>query len=122
MTRLSDFTDDLISFAISMRGGGCKNGAPQLSRVKNATWCVLQVKEYEMPRKNAFALMQTGVIAVPRAEAPCELTGEQADEWRAIVNTMPAEHFMRGNAPLLTQLCRQTARRIAQLVELEAER
>jgi hypothetical protein len=77
-----------------------------------------------MPRKNALALMQTGVIAVPRAEAPCELTGEQADEWRAIVNTMPAEHFMRGNFPLLAQLCRHvvTARRIAQLLELEAER
>ena len=77
-----------------------------------------------MPRKSAFALMQTGVIAVPRADAPYELTGEQADEWRAIVNTMPAEHFMRGNFPMLAQLCRHivSARRIARLVELEAER
>jgi hypothetical protein len=32
---------------------------------------------------------------------------------------MPADHFMRGNYPLLTQLCRHIAssRRVAQLIE-----
>ena len=54
-----------------------------------------------------------------RPEAPGDLTIEQSEEWHAIVNTMPADHFMRGNYPLLAQLCRHivAARRVAHLVE-----
>jgi hypothetical protein len=55
---------------------------------------------------------------VQRPDAPYDLTDEQADEWRAIVNTMPADHFMRGNFALLGQYCRHViaARRVAQLI------
>ena len=54
-----------------------------------------------------------------RPEPPEELTDEEAHEWREIVGVMPAEHFMRANLPLLTQLCRHiiAARRVAQLLE-----
>jgi len=57
-----------------------------------------------------------------RPEAPDDLTDEQSEEWHAIVNTMPADHFMRGNFPLLSQLCRHivASRRIAQLIEQAA--
>ena len=56
---------------------------------------------------------------VQRPDAPYDLTDEQSEEWRAIVSTMPPDHFMRGNFALLSQLCRHvvSARRIAQLIE-----
>ena len=59
---------------------------------------------------------------IRRPEAPDDLTDEQSEEWHAIVNTMPADHFMRGNFPLLSQLCRHivASRRIAQLIEQAA--
>jgi hypothetical protein len=55
---------------------------------------------------------------VSRADAPYDLTDEESDEWRAIVASMPAEHFARIHYPMLTQLCRHTgaARRVAQLI------
>jgi hypothetical protein len=55
---------------------------------------------------------------IQRPDAPYELTDEEADEWRAVVNTMPAGHFMRGNYALLSQYCRHViaARRVAQLI------
>ena len=54
---------------------------------------------------------------------PGDLTIEQSEEWCAIVQAMPADHFMRGNYPLLAQLCRHivSARRVAQLIEQTAE-
>jgi chaperone required for assembly of F1-ATPase len=54
-----------------------------------------------------------------RPDAPYDLTDEQAEEWRAVVNTMPADHFMRGNYALLSQYCRHTitARRVSQLID-----
>ena len=60
---------------------------------------------------------------IQRPDAPYDLADEEADEWRAIVNTMPADHFMRGNFPLLAQLCRHVvaSRRVAQLIKLVCE-
>ena len=60
---------------------------------------------------------------IQRPDPPLDLTDEQSDEWRAVVNTMPADHFMRGNYPLLSQLCRHivSSRRIAQLIEQVAK-
>jgi hypothetical protein len=49
---------------------------------------------------------------VQRPDAPYDLTGEESEEWRAIVQTMPADHFMRGNYPLLAQLCRHIVQRV----------
>jgi hypothetical protein len=56
---------------------------------------------------------------VQRPDAPYELTDEAADEWRGIVRSMPADHFTKGNFPMLAQLCRHiiAARRIDQLIE-----
>jgi hypothetical protein len=60
---------------------------------------------------------------IQRPDAPYDLTDEEADEWRAIVTTMPADHFMRGNHALLGQYCRHivAARRVAQLIESAAK-
>lgn len=70
-------------------------------------------------RKSVAALS----VAVPlgitnRPDAPYDLTDEQADEWRAVVNRMPADWFQRETWPLLSQHCRHVvaARRLAQLI------
>jgi hypothetical protein len=52
------------------------------------------------------------VSFIRRPEPPAELTDEQAEEWRAIVGVMPADHFMRGNYPLLAQCVAAAERRI----------
>ena len=54
-----------------------------------------------------------------RPDAPKELTREQAEEWRAIVERMPPEWFPREIHPLLIQYCRHitNARHISGLVE-----
>jgi len=59
-----------------------------------------------------------GVIA-SRPDAPYTLTDAEADEWRAIVASMPPEHFARTHYPMLTQLCRHkvASNRVAQLIE-----
>lgn len=59
------------------------------------------------------------VEVVQRPDAPYELTDEQVDEWRAIVNSLPADWFQRGNHALLVQYCREwsSARRVALLIE-----
>lgn len=60
---------------------------------------------------------------VQRPDAPYDLSDEQADEWRAVVDAMPAGHFMRGNYALLTQYCRHVvaARRLGLLIEASAK-
>lgn len=66
------------------------------------------------------------VEVVQRADAPYDLTDEQADEWRSVVNRLPAEWFPRETWPMLSQYCRHVvaARRVSQLVtaaEAQAE-
>lgn len=54
-----------------------------------------------------------------RPPAPYELSDDEAArEWDAIVATMPADHFMKANHPLLVQYCRHivAARRLDQLI------
>lgn len=60
-----------------------------------------------------------GIETIRRPEAPSELTDEQASEWEAIVNRMPADWFPRETHPMLAQYCRHAvrARRLAQLVD-----
>ena len=71
------------------------------------------------PSMASLTVPQFPTEIVRRPDAPCDLTIEQSEEWCAIVQAMPADHFMRGNFPLLAQLCRHivSARRIAHLVE-----
>lgn len=70
-------------------------------------------------RETAVAALMPDVSVVHRPDAPYDLTDEQAIEWRAIVNRMPADWFPRETHGLLAQYCRHVvaARRTAQLVE-----
>lgn len=59
-----------------------------------------------------------GIETVRRPDPPDELTDEQAEEWRAVVNRMSADWFPRETHGMLAQYCRHVvaARRVAQLV------
>ena len=76
-------------------------------------------------RKSAasLAVMQMAgpLDRVERPDAPYDLTDEQATEWRAIVNRMPADWFTRETWPMLAQLCRHViaSRRLAMLIAAE---
>lgn len=72
-------------------------------------------------RKSAASLeiaSPSHVSAIERPDAPYDLTDEQADEWWAVVNRMPADWFPRETHAMLAQYCRHVvaARRVAQLV------
>lgn len=73
-------------------------------------------------RKSAASLAivskESLIEAIPRPDAPYDLTDEQADEWRAVTNRLPADWFPRETWPLLSQYCRHVvnARRVSQLV------
>lgn len=60
----------------------------------------------------------SGVEVVKRPQPPHELTTEQAGEWIAVVERMPADWFPRETQAMLAQYCRHVvaARRIAQLI------
>ena len=64
-------------------------------------------------------MIDGSTTAIQRPDAPYNLTDTEAEEWRAIVNSMPAEHFARVHYPMLVQLCRHIVQsnRIAQLIE-----
>lgn len=53
-----------------------------------------------------------------RPEAPPDLTDDQAEEWEAVVNRLPADWFPRETHPLLAQFCRHVvaSRRIASMI------
>jgi len=61
---------------------------------------------------------------IERPEAPLDLTPEQSDVWRSIVDAMPADWFPRETWSLLSQYCRHTvaARRVAHLIDVETAR
>jgi hypothetical protein len=72
----------------------------------------------------SLALPPPGIEAVARPDAPYDLTDEQAAEWWALVNRMPADWFPRETHGLLAQYCRHVvaARRIAEMIgSLETE-
>lgn len=60
-----------------------------------------------------------GIETVRRPEPPTELTDEQAAEWRAMVNRLPADWFPRETQGMLAAYCRHvvSARRVAQLLQ-----
>lgn len=59
---------------------------------------------------------KNGLEKVERPDAPYELDDEEALEWKAQVEAMPAGHFTRSTFPLLVQLCGHvvTSRRLKQ--------
>ena len=58
------------------------------------------------------------VQSLQRPDAPYDLTDEQAEEWWAVVNRMPADWFPRETHALLAQFCRHvvSSRHVAQLI------
>jgi len=65
-----------------------------------------------------------GITAIHRPGAPDELTDEQAYEWLAVVNCMPADHFARSTHAMLTAYCKHVVanRRVGQLIAAEESR
>jgi hypothetical protein len=59
------------------------------------------------------------IAVIERPQAPLALTPDETDEWRAVVDAMPADWFPRETWPLLAQYCRHsvTSRRIGQLID-----
>lgn len=78
-----------------------------------------------MPRKSAAALSVVAPLpGQKRPEPPEELTKDEAVEWRAVVDRLPADWFPRESHQLLVQYCRHVvkARVIAGLIaDFEAE-
>ena len=72
-----------------------------------------------MPKKQLAIVDNSKILSIPRAQPPAELTTEEATEWTALTNRMPADYFGREHYPTMIQLCRHTvaARRVAQLIE-----
>lgn len=72
------------------------------------------------PSAASLELQQvTGPIeTIQRPDAPYDLTDEQAAEWWAVVNSMPADWFTRETHAMLADYCRHVvkSRRVAQLV------
>lgn len=60
-----------------------------------------------------------GIETIRRAEPADELTEEEAEVWRLVVNRLPADWFPAETLPMLSQYCRHTvaSRRVAQLIE-----
>lgn len=60
-----------------------------------------------------------GVETIRRPEPAVELTDEEAEVWRVVVNRLPADWFPAETLPLLGQYCRHAVagRRVAQLIE-----
>src|SRR5215212_9757776 len=57
-------------------------------------------------------------LAIQRPKAPADLTKEQTEVWREIINEMPADWFGPETAPMLSQYCRHidAARKVALLI------
>lgn len=71
--------------------------------------------------RRSIADLTTTLIDVSRGvrpDAPYELTDEEADEWRAVVERCPANWFPRETHGLLVAYCRHVVgqRRLSQLV------
>ena len=64
-----------------------------------------------MPRTSVAALSVVHIEpAQRRPEPPSALSPDAAAQWRAIVDSMPADWFPRETHPMLTQLCRMIVR------------
>jgi hypothetical protein len=77
-------------------------------------------------RKSAAEMAIANLVKVTstaRVEPPYDIFDEQADLFRAIVDSLPADWFSTGSVPLLAQLCKHVvaSRRVAELIA-QAER
>ena len=77
-------------------------------------------------RKSSASLevVAPDIVVQERPDAPYDLTDEQAEEWRAVVDRLPADWFPRETWPLLTAYCRHVVcgRHTARLIhKLESQ-
>jgi hypothetical protein len=75
-------------------------------------------------RRSAASLAVVATLPGQRPEPPVDLTPAQAQVWRAVASTKPADWFTADSHPLLAAYCRHVvaADRIARLIDnLEAE-
>jgi|tagenome__1003787_1003787.scaffolds.fasta_scaffold20941071_6 hypothetical protein len=73
----------------------------------------------------AMMLMEGGLVAIPPPpDAPYDLTDEQAEEWRKIVNCMPPGYFIPAHFPVFAQLCRHidASHKVANLLRSFSQR
>ena len=70
------------------------------------------------PSTGDVVLVQSDTDLVPRPEPPVELGAEEADEWRAICNVVPADYFPAATHKIVVQYCRHVvvARHLAELI------
>jgi hypothetical protein len=70
-------------------------------------------------RRSAASFSVISPISDHRPAPPDELTDEQANEWLAIVDRLPADWFKRETTPLLVALCRHiaTARMLSRQID-----
>jgi hypothetical protein len=71
-------------------------------------------------KPSSLALLEREAVEVqPRLLAPHDLTDEEVEIWRIVIDAFPADWFSPANIVLLSQYCRHAvqARRIAQLIE-----
>lgn len=62
-------------------------------------------------------ISSSGIEQIRRPAPPASLSGQAADEWKAIVNRMPPDWFPRETHGLLVQYCRLIVR-ASQIAEL----
>ena len=55
--------------------------------------------------RKSMADLSVVVVSDERIAPPPSLTEEQADAWHRIVNSLPADYFRPGDAPLLAAFC-----------------
>lgn len=69
-------------------------------------------------------ISSNGVETIRRPSPPSDLTEEQAAEWKAVVNRLPADWFPRETHAMLATYCRHvvSGRRVAEMIQvLEAD-
>jgi hypothetical protein len=64
-----------------------------------------------------------GILTIRRPDPPRELTSEQTNVWREVLDDLPADWFRPSNLALLEAYCRHVvaSRRVAQLIEAEEQ-
>jgi hypothetical protein len=72
-----------------------------------------------MGTRGRNAQQPLNVVSIARSKPPAELTGEQAEVWNQVVNSLPADWFTKGTYPLLVEYCRHvvSSRRVQQLIQ-----
>jgi len=59
-----------------------------------------------------------GIETIRRPDPPIELTEDEGEVWRVVVNRLPADWFPAETLPMLAQYCRHTvaSRRVAAMI------